>query len=137
MNFLDHPQRQKVPYVSCRIETDVVFLSLDFVRTGSYLLSFNSEKAREDITISIVNDTVIESTELLIVSLTNPQPPEAVLALGSATIIIINDDFRKSLYTTTIIIIISISLLQLTLGSNNHSIIHPRWTVVLMCVLMC
>lgn len=94
----------KVPFVSCRIETDVIFLSSDFIRTGSYLLCFNSEKARENITISIVNDTVIESTELLMVSLTNPQPPEAVLTLGSATIIIINDDFRRVLYTTTVII---------------------------------
>ena len=43
----------------------------------------------------MVDDTVIEGQEALTISLTNPQPPDAVALLGSATIIITNDDFRE------------------------------------------
>ena len=45
--------------------------------------------------LQVVNDTVIEGQETLTISLTNPQPPDAVALLGSTTIIITNDDFRE------------------------------------------
>ena len=48
-----------------------------------------------------MDDEAIEHTESLTISLTNPQPPDAVLSLGSTTIIIINDDFRKFLFCFT------------------------------------
>ena len=43
----------------------------------------------------MVDDTVIEGQETLTISLTNPQPPDAMALLDSTTIIITNDDFRE------------------------------------------
>ena len=73
----------------------------DFTWTSSQTITFDpGEKYIRNI-VNIVNDEAIESTESLTISLTNPQPPDAVLSLGSTTIIIINDDFRKFLFCFT------------------------------------
>ena len=56
--------------------------------------------------IKIADDTVIEGTELLTVSLTNPQPPDAVATLGSTTIIINNNDFRELLRNSSTFLIL-------------------------------
>ena len=58
-------------------------------------MSFNSGKSQYDIIFHIIDDDVIESTEIFTISLTNPNPPDAVAALGSTRITIINNDFRK------------------------------------------
>ena len=47
------------------------------------------------IILHVVDDTVIEGQETLTISLTNPQPPDAMALLDSTTIIITNDDFRE------------------------------------------
>ena len=58
-----------------------------------------------------MDDEAIETTESLTISLTNPQPPDAVLSLGSITIIIINDDFRKFLFFFKISAILCVCVL--------------------------
>ena len=74
------------------------FVIIDYVWAGSHTLKFISSKTWENIVISIVNDTVIEGTESLIISLTDPQPPDAIHTAGTTTIIITNDDFREYEY---------------------------------------
>ena len=66
----------------------------DFVWVRS-TLRFNSAKTQDNIIVQIIDDDVIESTENFAISLTNPNPSDAVAALGSTRITIINDDFRK------------------------------------------
>ena len=73
-----------------------LFVVSDFVwSTPQATMSFNSGKSQYDIIFHIIDDDVIESTENLAISLTNPNPPDAVARLGSTTITIINNDFRK------------------------------------------
>ena len=76
----------------------MLFHSSDFVLASSQRLRFDPEGAQElSIVLSVVDDSVIEGQETLFVSLTNPQPPDAVEVLGSTTIIITNNDFRELL----------------------------------------
>ena len=67
----------------------------DYMWTSSRTLTVEPGVTEIYNTLNIVDDEAIESTESLTISLTNPQPPDAVLSLGSITIIIINNDFRK------------------------------------------
>ena len=66
------------------------FLS-DFIFTAPLTQIFTSEGTWE-LVFSIVNDSIIEGTESFTVSLTNPQPPDAVLALDSSTIFILDNN---------------------------------------------
>ena len=70
----------------------------DYMWTSSRTLTVEPGVTEIYNTLNIVNDEAIESTESFTISLTNPQPPDAVLSLGSTTIIIINDDFRNFLF---------------------------------------
>ncbi|CAI8045944.1 hypothetical protein GBAR_LOCUS25393 [Geodia barretti] len=94
------------------ITVDVVFSGIaneaeDFVWGDSRTLRFGPGGTRESNAIlQVVDDTVIEGQETLTISLTNPQPPDAVALLGSTTIIITNDDFphigfEQARYTTS------------------------------------
>ena len=70
----------------------------DFTWTSSQTITFDPGEIYIRNIVNIVDDEAIESTESFTISLTNPQPPDAVLSLGSTTIIIINNDFRKFLF---------------------------------------
>ena len=70
------------------------FVVSDFELSKS-TLRFNSAKTQDNIVVEIIDDDVIESTENFAISLTNPNPPDAVARLGSTRITIINNDYRK------------------------------------------
>ena len=73
----------------------VIIISSDFVWGGSHSLTFSPGMTQINRTVSIVNDDIIEKEESVIITFTNPQPPESVLSLGSTTITIVNDDLRE------------------------------------------
>jgi hypothetical protein len=94
------------------ITVDVVFSGTaneaeDFVWGDSRTLRFGPGGTREyNAILQVVDDTVIEGQETLTITLTNPQPPDAVALLGLTTIIITNDDFphigfEQARYTTS------------------------------------
>ena len=104
----------------------------DYMWTSSRTLTVEPGVTEIYNTLNIVDDEAIESTESLTISLTNPQPPDAVLSLGSITIIIINDDFRKLCFTLPLKPCVCVPHLQHISDLNRNGILRLRQQVVSM-----
>ena len=108
----------------------------DYMWTSSRTLTVEPGVTEIYNTLNIVNDEAIESTESLTISLTNPQPPDAVLSLGSITIIIINNDFRKLCFVSQTLPLkpcVCVPHLQHISDLNRNGILRLRQQVVWMC----
>ena len=57
-----------------------------------------SSSGTEWFVLTIVDDREIENTEIINIALANPQPPDAVLELGTASITIIREFIVKRRY---------------------------------------
>ena len=99
------------------------FFTSDYIWSGSKTLRFDAGGSQElSVTLSIVDNIEIERQETLIISLTNPQPSDAVEVLGSTTVIITNNDFRMLLLQNTrpVFKLCALKFIILYLFSSSH-----------------
>ena len=87
----------------CKVYIPGLFIHTDYFRNGLSELVFSSNETMS-VSVSIVDDDIIEGTESFTIVLSNPRPAgRVVLGIDTFTVTIIDQDLRKMQSCITIV----------------------------------